>query len=106
MHFCLLQGAKGKAKQFLRRHSFVHLLLKYPLQEGKGPFCEFVRKKLLWFERLKLNQKIFLCLRFPRIFADEHFEESHPNGPNITFEAILVLIECLRRHINGRAYVI
>ena len=50
--------------------------------------------------------KIFLSFGSPGGLPGEHFVVDDSEGPDITFEAIFVLIESFRRHINWRSNII
>jgi hypothetical protein len=54
----------------------------------------------------ELFSKLFLGFGSPWGFASEHFKEDDSQSPNITFETVLIVIECLRWHVDWASNVI
>ena len=64
------------------------------------------RNKAFYWNSLDLSFEVCLCFGFPGSVACEHFIENDSNSPDITFWAVLVVIESLKGHIDWRTNIV
>ena len=64
------------------------------------------RHKFFDGDGAELFGEIFLGFGSPGGLPGEHFVVDDSEGPDIAFEAIFILIESFRRHINWRSNII
>ena len=50
--------------------------------------------------------QLFLCFGFPRCSPGQEFIKYYPNGPYVTFKRVLVVVEGLWGHVDGRPNVV
>lgn len=72
-----------------------------------GDGCEIVTAQdALYFLPFDLLDEFFFVFGPPGSVSSEHFKEDDPNGPDISFEGILVSLERLRSHVERRSHVV
>ena len=92
--------------KFIRTHPVVDVDSEGSEQEGFRGVAERGRHEFFDGDRAELFGEIFLSFGSPGGLSGEHFVVDDSKGPYITFEAIFVLIESFRRHINWRSNII
>lgn len=71
-----------------------------------GQSTKMDRDEILDGDSLYLPLQVVFRLSPPRSLACQHLKEDDTDCPDIAFEAVDVLIQCLQWHIDWRAHII